>query len=198
MRPTATSSINSCGTAATSAPTRTAVQSRIACACCAKSCRPSSIPWVRTALPYGLSPNGESQGVDDSNQAELFPAAAAALDRLGIVFLELREPGPDGTFGKSDRPPVAPLIRKAFKGILVLNSDYDLARGQAAVGERCRGCDYFRKKVPGESRSSLSLRKRSAAEYGRSENLVLARTRGLYHLSSLWLDGRHDALGRRL
>jgi 2,4-dienoyl-CoA reductase-like NADH-dependent reductase (Old Yellow Enzyme family) len=85
----------------------------------------------RTAVR--LSPNGESQGVDDSNQAQLFPAAAAVLDRLGVVFLELREPGPDGTFGKSDRPPVAPLIRKAFTGILVLNSDYDLARGQTAL-----------------------------------------------------------------
>jgi 2,4-dienoyl-CoA reductase-like NADH-dependent reductase (Old Yellow Enzyme family) len=86
----------------------------------------------RTAVR--LSPNGDSQGVDDSNQSELFPAAAAALDQLGIAFLELREPGPDGTFGKSDRPPVAPLIRKAFKGVLVLNSDYDLARAQAAIG----------------------------------------------------------------
>lgn len=85
----------------------------------------------RTAVR--LSPNGDSQGVDDSNQNALFPAAAAALDALGIVFLELREPGPDGTFGKSDRPPVAPLIRKAFKGVLVLNSDYDLERGQAAL-----------------------------------------------------------------
>jgi N-ethylmaleimide reductase len=85
----------------------------------------------RTAVR--LSPNGDSQGVDDSNQAALFPAAAAALDSLGIAFLELREPGPDGTFGKSDRPPVAPLIRKAFKGPLVLNSDYDFARGQAAI-----------------------------------------------------------------
>jgi N-ethylmaleimide reductase len=80
-----------------------------------------------------LSPNGESQGVDDSNQAALFPAAATALDELGVAFLELREPGPEGTFGKSDRPPVAPLIRKAFKGILALNSDYDFARGQAAM-----------------------------------------------------------------
>ena len=85
----------------------------------------------RTAVR--LSPNGDSQGVDDSNQDALFPAAAAALDALGIAFLELREPGPDGTFGKSDRPPVAPLIRKAFKGVLVLNSDYDFARGQAAL-----------------------------------------------------------------
>jgi N-ethylmaleimide reductase len=85
----------------------------------------------RTAVR--LSPNGDSQGVDDSNQAALFPAAAAVLDSLGIAFLELREPGPNGTFGKTDRPPVAPLIRQAFKGPLVLNSDYDLARGQAAI-----------------------------------------------------------------
>jgi N-ethylmaleimide reductase len=85
----------------------------------------------RTAVR--LSPNGDSQGVDDSNQAALFPAAAAVLDSLGIAFLELREPGPHGTFGKSERPPVAPLIRKVFKGPLVLNSDYDFARGQAAI-----------------------------------------------------------------
>jgi 2,4-dienoyl-CoA reductase-like NADH-dependent reductase (Old Yellow Enzyme family) len=85
----------------------------------------------RTAVR--LSPNGEIQGVDDSNQNALFTAAAAALDSIGIAFLELREPGPEGTFGKSDRPAVAPLIRKAFKGLLVLNSDYDFARGQAAL-----------------------------------------------------------------
>ncbi len=85
----------------------------------------------RTAVR--LSPNGEANGADDSNQAALFPQAAAALNAFHIAFLELREPGPDGTFRKSDRPPVAPLIRKAFNGLLVLNSDYDFARGQAAL-----------------------------------------------------------------
>ncbi|SNS52081.1 2,4-dienoyl-CoA reductase [Sphingomonas laterariae] len=76
----------------------------------------------RTAVR--LSPNGEIQGVDDSDQEALFTAAARALDGLGLAFLELREPGPAGTFGSSDRPAVAPLIRKAFAGPLVLNSDY--------------------------------------------------------------------------
>jgi N-ethylmaleimide reductase len=85
----------------------------------------------RTAVR--LSPNGEVQGADDSNQATLFPQAAAALNAFGIAFLELREPGPNGTFGKSERPPVAPLIRKAFNGVLALNSDYDLASGQAVL-----------------------------------------------------------------
>jgi 2,4-dienoyl-CoA reductase-like NADH-dependent reductase (Old Yellow Enzyme family) len=87
----------------------------------------------RTAVR--LSPNGDSQGVDDSHQEALFPQAAAALDAFGLAFLELREPGPNGTFGKSDRPPVAPLIRKAFSGVLVLNSDYDLASGNAKLAD---------------------------------------------------------------
>ena len=98
----------------------------------------------RTAVR--LSPNGDSQGVDDSNQDALFPAAAAELSRLGIVFLELREPGPHGTFGKSDRPPVAPLIRKAFKGILVLNSDYDFERGETAVASGAADAITFGRK----------------------------------------------------
>ena len=98
----------------------------------------------RTAVR--LSPNGDSQGVDDSNQSALFPATAAMLDALGIAFLELREPGPDGSFGKSERPPVAPLIRKVFKGALVLNSDYDFARAQAALAEGAADAITFGRK----------------------------------------------------
>lgn len=85
----------------------------------------------RTAVR--LSPNGPIQGVDDSHQEALFPAAAEALDKFGLAFLELREPGSDGTFGASDRPPVAPLIRKVFSGPLVLNSDYVGDTAQAAL-----------------------------------------------------------------
>lgn len=83
----------------------------------------------RTAVR--LSPNGETQGVIDSNPASVFGVAAQALDALGIAFLELREPGPDGTFGATDQPRQSPLIRQHFKGPLVLNSDYDKARAQA-------------------------------------------------------------------
>jgi N-ethylmaleimide reductase len=78
-----------------------------------------------------LSPNGMTQGADDSNPVALFTAAAAALDKIGIAFLELREQRPDGTFGASDVPRVSPDIRKVFSGPLVLNQDYDAARAQA-------------------------------------------------------------------
>ena len=80
-----------------------------------------------------LSPNGNSQGVNDSDPERLFGAAAAALSSIGVAFLELREPGWHGTFGKADRDPVAPAIRRAFTGPLVLNSDYDGVKGQATL-----------------------------------------------------------------
>jgi 2,4-dienoyl-CoA reductase-like NADH-dependent reductase (Old Yellow Enzyme family) len=83
----------------------------------------------RTAVR--LSPNGESYGVDDSNPAPLFTAAAQMLDDIGIAFLELREPPPNGTFGATDVPRLSPLIRKHFKGPIILNSDYDVTRAQA-------------------------------------------------------------------
>ncbi len=81
-----------------------------------------------------LSPNGDSQGVDDSNPVPLFTAAAKALSEIGIGFLELREPGPDGTFGKTDVPKISPQIREVFTGPLVLNSDYRTRdEAQAAI-----------------------------------------------------------------
>lgn len=78
-----------------------------------------------------LSPNGESQGCDDSDPAATFGAAAKVAEDLGIAFLELREPGPDGTFGSTEVPKQSPLIRSIYSGPLILNSDYDPA--QAAV-----------------------------------------------------------------
>ncbi|MEG3176784.1 alkene reductase [Sphingomonas sp. RB3P16] len=85
----------------------------------------------RTAIR--LSPNGDSQGVDDSNPQALFTAAAKALDEIGIAFLELREPGPEGTFGRTDVPKQSPAIRQAFSGPLVLNSDYRSVEEAQAV-----------------------------------------------------------------
>ena len=80
-----------------------------------------------------LSPNGESQGVDDSNPVPLFTAAAAKLDQIGIAFLELREPGPEGTFGRTEVPKISPEIRKVFKSALILNSDYTAEGAQQAL-----------------------------------------------------------------
>jgi 2,4-dienoyl-CoA reductase-like NADH-dependent reductase (Old Yellow Enzyme family) len=77
-----------------------------------------------------LSPNGETWGVDDSDPTPLFTAVADMLNDIGIAYLELREPGAGDAFGGTDVPRQSPMIRRHFKGPLVLNSDYDLGRAQ--------------------------------------------------------------------
>ncbi len=86
--------------------------------------------WGKDSTHVRLSPNGDSQGVNDSNAVDTFTKAAALLDSLGIASLELREPPLDGTFGRSELPPIAPEIRKAFSRTLILNSDYDQKRAE--------------------------------------------------------------------
>nr|WP_294851724.1 alkene reductase [uncultured Sphingomonas sp.] len=82
-----------------------------------------------------LSPVGDSQGTNDSDNHALFSAAAARLDRLGVPWLELREPGAHSTFGATDELPASPLIRNVYSGKLVLNSDHGLQSGQALLNE---------------------------------------------------------------
>jgi 2,4-dienoyl-CoA reductase-like NADH-dependent reductase (Old Yellow Enzyme family) len=89
--------------------------------------------WGADRVSVRLSPNGDSQGVDDSNPEALFTAAAAALQKIGIGFLELREPGPDGTFGRTDVPKQSPAIRRVFTNPLVLNSDLTAESGAELV-----------------------------------------------------------------
>jgi N-ethylmaleimide reductase len=72
-----------------------------------------------------LSPNDDPQGCGDSDSATLFTKAADALDRLGIAFLEMRASRPESTFRPATRQ-LVPAIRRAFKGTLILNSDYAL------------------------------------------------------------------------
>jgi 2,4-dienoyl-CoA reductase-like NADH-dependent reductase (Old Yellow Enzyme family) len=94
--------------------------------------------WGAGHVSVRLSPNGDSQGTDDSDPALIFGEAARVLQALNIGFLELRQPGPNGTFGKTDVPQQDALIRSIFTGPLVLNSDYtpehanaDVASGRA-------------------------------------------------------------------
>lgn len=89
----------------------------------------ATVGAARTAVR--LSPNGETQGADDSDPARVFIPAAKMLSDLDIAFLELRELSPEGTFGSSSVPKLSPQIRTAFAGPLVLNQDYSLAGAKA-------------------------------------------------------------------
>ena len=89
--------------------------------------------WGADRVSVRLSPNGDSQGVDDSDPAVLFAEVARALETLKVGFVELRQPGPEGTFGATDAPQQDALIRSIYKGPLVLNSDYTAAGAEADV-----------------------------------------------------------------
>ena len=101
--------------------------------------------WGAGRVSIRLSPNGESQGADDSDPPAVFGEAARVLEALGVGFVELREPGPEGTFGQTEVPRQSPLIRSLYSGALVLNSDYTarLAEDAVAVG-RCDAVSFGR------------------------------------------------------
>ena len=79
-----------------------------------------------------LSPNDDSQGCSDSNSAELFARAATELNRLQIAFLEMRASRPESTLRRALRQ-VVPAMRRAFKGTLILNSDYTFETASRTV-----------------------------------------------------------------
>lgn len=89
--------------------------------------------WSAGHVSVRLSPNGDSQGTDDSDPAAIFGEAARVLQALDIGFLELRQPGPEGTFGATDVPQQDALMRSIFTGPLVLNSDYTPEQAQIDV-----------------------------------------------------------------
>jgi N-ethylmaleimide reductase len=88
----------------------------------------------RTAVR--LSPNDDPQGCADSNSELLFTKAAEALNELRISFLEMRASRPESTFRPATRQ-LVPAIRRAFRGTLILNSDYllDDASKALSLGE---------------------------------------------------------------
>jgi N-ethylmaleimide reductase len=84
----------------------------------------------RTAVR--LSPNDDPQGCADSNSEALFLAAVEALNGFNLAFLEMRASRPESTFRPGTRD-LVPQIRKAYRGTLIINSDYHLADANAAM-----------------------------------------------------------------
>lgn len=124
--------------------------------------------WGADRVAVRLSPNGETQGCDDSDPAATFGAAAKVCEDLGLAFVELREPGPNGTFGATEVPKQSPMIREIYTGPLVLNSDYDAASGAADVkADKCDAIAYGR---PFISNPDLPERIRAGATFAPNVN----------------------------
>lgn len=101
--------------------------------------------WGADRVGIRLSPNGETQGADDSDPAAIFGHAAKVCEELGLAFVELRQPGPDGTFGQTDVPKQDGVIRSHYTGALILNSDYTAEEADADVSSgRCEAVSFGR------------------------------------------------------
>ena len=125
--------------------------------------------WGSDRVGVRLSPNGDSQGCDDSNPAETFGAAAEVCEELNLAFVELRQPGPDGTFGSTDVPKQDGVIRAVYSGALVLNSDYDGAEAASDVESgRCEAVAFGR---PFISNPDLPARIAAGAEFAPNVNV---------------------------
>jgi 2,4-dienoyl-CoA reductase-like NADH-dependent reductase (Old Yellow Enzyme family) len=84
----------------------------------------------RTAVR--LSPNDDPQGCGDSNSEALFLAAVGALNDFNLAFLEMRASRPESTFRPGTRD-LVPQIRKAWRGPLIINSDYHFEDATVAL-----------------------------------------------------------------
>ncbi|WP_108787129.1 oxidoreductase [Erythrobacter sp. Alg231-14] len=125
--------------------------------------------WGADRVGIRLSPNGDSQGTDDSNPEATFGAATRVIEELGLAFLELREPGPDGTFGQTDVPKQSPMIRGIFSGPLILNSDYG---AQEADDDVTSGkCDAISFGRPYISNPDLEKRIAAGAEFNPNKDV---------------------------
>jgi N-ethylmaleimide reductase len=60
---------------------------------------------------------------------------AGRLDKLGVPWIELREPRPGTSFGSEPSEPVSPVMRRFYSGKIVLNSDYDRETAQQRLDE---------------------------------------------------------------
>jgi 2,4-dienoyl-CoA reductase-like NADH-dependent reductase (Old Yellow Enzyme family) len=92
-----------------------------------------AIGMERTGIRF--SPNILSQGVEDADPAALYAAVAKRLEVLKVPWIELREPGPDTTFGSGATDRVSPAMREHYSGVIALNSDYLGDSGQARLDE---------------------------------------------------------------
>lgn len=125
--------------------------------------------WGADRVSIRLSPNGETQGCDDPDPADTFGAAARVCQDLSLGFVELRQPGPEGTFGRTDVPMQDALIRSLYTGPLVLNSDYTAATAAADVAAgRCDAISFGR---PFISNPDLPWRIENGAEWAPNVNV---------------------------
>ena len=88
--------------------------------------------WGAGRVGYRISPHFMRYSMSDSNPRETFSYLAAELDNLDLGYLHLIERvGEPMTVPPGER--LASIIRKIFRGTLILNGGYDAQKGNEAI-----------------------------------------------------------------
>jgi N-ethylmaleimide reductase len=82
-----------------------------------------------------LSPTGGYNGMSDADPIATFSYGAARLRELGLAYVHVIDPLPGSFMAAPGAPAVAPHIREAFGGTVILNGGYDRAAAEAAIAE---------------------------------------------------------------
>jgi N-ethylmaleimide reductase len=85
--------------------------------------------WGPHRVGYKVSPHGSVYSMSDSNPIETFSYLAEQLSKLDLGYLHVTEP----IAGPAAAPRATAVLRKKFRGTLMVNDGYDYASGNAAV-----------------------------------------------------------------
>ncbi len=89
--------------------------------------------WGAKRVGYKVSPHFSMYSMSDSNPVETFSYLAKKLDERGLGYLHVAEAivGPMAASAGTVR--VTPLLRKIFRGTMIVNGGYDAASANAAI-----------------------------------------------------------------
>ena len=88
--------------------------------------------WGADRVGVRLSPTNPYNSMSDGNPAATFAAALGELDRLGLCYLHIVEPGATDPVPAGARPDLE-FFRKLWRGPLIANKGYDRARAEAVL-----------------------------------------------------------------
>jgi N-ethylmaleimide reductase len=90
--------------------------------------------WGGDRVGVRLAPTNPFNDIADSHPAATFAVAASELGRFGLGYLHIVEPLPTDPVAAGEKPDIR-FFRRIWRGPLMGNKGYDLARANAALHE---------------------------------------------------------------